>query len=144
MRWDYISPESKQFISDGKWLYEYASADGYATRSSVAKSEDLRAPFAFLLGQGDLRREFRRIEFAKESPIKAGNKVLRMLPRSLQDFEELMIEFDPDSFEMSRLSMIESDGDRSDFLFSNIDENVHASSSQFEFKAPPGVEVRDN
>jgi outer membrane lipoprotein carrier protein len=144
MKWNYLSPEPKLFISDGKYLYEYASADNYATRSSVAESEDLRAPFAFLLGQGNLRNEFRRIEFSKESPIRAGNKVLRLLPRRLQDFEELLIEFNPENYEMSRLSVIRSSEERSDFLFSNVQENVSAPSVEFVFHAPPGVEVRDN
>jgi outer membrane lipoprotein carrier protein len=144
MKWNYTVPEEKLFISDGKYIFEYVKSDNYITRSSVKDSEDLRAPFAFLLGQGNLRSEFRRIEFAKESPLKAGNKVLRMLPRRLQDFEELLIEFDPFSFEMYRLTIVKQGGDRSDFIFSNIRENVTASSREFVFKAPPGVEVRDN
>ena len=144
MKWNYTTPEEKQFISDGKWLYEYVAAEKAVTRSSIKETEDLRAPFAFLLGQGNLRREFRRIEFANESPVNAGNKVLRMIPKHLQDFDELRVEFDPNTFQMARLSIIEPDGDRSDFIFSNIRENVPAPSAQFTFKAPPGVEVRDN
>jgi outer membrane lipoprotein carrier protein len=144
MKWNYTAPEEKQFISDGKWLYEYVPAEKAVTRSSIKETGDLRAPFAFLLGQGNLRSEFRRIEFAKESPVKAGNKVLRMIPKHLQDFDELRVEFDPETFQLERLSIIESDGDRSDFIFSNVKENISAPSAQFAFKAPPGVEVRDN
>ena len=144
MKWDYTDPEEKHFISDGKWLYEYVVAEKSVTRSSIKETGDMRAPFAFLLGQGKLRQEFRRIEFAKESPVKAGNKVLRLLPIHLQDFDELLIEFDPDSFQLERLSIIEPDRDRSDFIFSNIKENVPAPSAEFTFKTPPGVEVRDN
>jgi outer membrane lipoprotein carrier protein len=144
MKWDYTTPEEKHFISDGKWLYEYVPADKAVTRSSLKETGDMRAPFAFLLGQGNFRQEFRRIEFAKETPVKAGNKVLRMLPKHLQDFDELLIEFDPNSFQIERLSIIEPDRDRSDFIFSNIKENVSAPSAEFAFKAPPGVEVRDN
>ncbi|HEX5082531.1 MAG TPA: outer membrane lipoprotein carrier protein LolA [Blastocatellia bacterium] len=144
MKWNYMSPEEKLFISDGKYLFEYVKSDNYATRSTVSDSEDLRAPFAFLLGQGNLRREFRRIEFAKESPLKANNKVLRMLPKHLQDFEELLIEFDPFSFEMYRLSIVKGGGERSDFIFSDIRENVSAPSAEFVFKAPAGVEIRNN
>src|SRR5574341_2340034 len=81
MRWDYTSPETKLFVSDGKWVYEYVPAEGYATRSSVKESDDLRAPFAFLLGRGNLRRDFKRMEFVNESPAKAGNKILRMVPK---------------------------------------------------------------
>ncbi len=144
MKWDYTAPEEKHFISDGKWLYEYVPAEKSVTRSSIKETGDMRAPFAFLLGQGNLRQEFRRIEFAKESPVNAGNKVLRLLPKHLQDFDELLIEFDPNSFLIERLSIIEPDRDRSDFIFSNIKENVSAPSAEFAFKAPPGVEVRDN
>lgn len=144
MKWDYIAPEEKHFISDGKWLYEYIPAEKAVTRSSIKETGDMRAPFAFLLGQGKLRSEFRRIEFSDESPVKAGNKVLRMIPRHLQDFDELRIELDPDTFQIERLSLIEPDRDRSDFIFSNMKENVPAPSAEFAFKAPPGVEVRDN
>jgi len=144
MKWDYVAPEEKHFISDGKWLYEYIPAEKAVTRSSIKETGDMRAPFAFLLGQGKLRSEFRRIEFSDESPVKAGNKVLRMLPRRLQDFDELRIEFDPDTFQIERLSLIEPDRDRSDFIFSNMKENVPAPSAEFAFKTPPGVEVRDN
>jgi outer membrane lipoprotein carrier protein len=144
MKWDYTAPEEKHFISDGKWLYEYVPAEKAVTRSLIKETGDMRAPFAFLLGQGKLRSEFRRIEFSDESPVKAGNKVLRMLPRHLQDFDELRVEFDPDTFQIDRLSLIEPDRDRSDFIFSNMKENVPAPSAEFAFKAPPGVEVRDN
>ncbi len=144
MRWDYTSPEEKLFISDGKWLYEYIPAEKQVTRSSIKETGDMRAPFAFLLGRGNLRRDFKRIEFAAESPIKAGNRVLRLVPKQEQDFEELLIEIEPSNSQMSRLSIVESNGERSDFIFSNVRENVPAPASQFTFKAPPGVEVRDN
>jgi outer membrane lipoprotein carrier protein len=144
MRWDYTSPEAKLFISDGRWLYEYVPAEKYATRSSVKEADDLRAPFAFLLGRGNLRRDFKRIEFASESAVKAGNKVLRMVPKRAADFKELLIEVEPNSLQLARLSIIETNGARSDFMFSNVRENAPASADQFMFKAPPGVEVRTN
>lgn len=144
MRWDYTSPETKLFVSDGKWVYEYVPAEKYATRSSIKESGDLRAPFAFLLGRGNLRRDFKRIEFAAESPARAGNRVLRMVPKRAADFKELLIEVEPSTLQLSRLSLIESSGARSDFIFSNVRENVATSQSQFAFKAPTGVEVRNN
>src|SRR5262249_54922985 len=44
MRWDYTAPESKLFVCDGKWLYEYVATEKQATRSAVRDSDDLRAP----------------------------------------------------------------------------------------------------
>jgi outer membrane lipoprotein carrier protein len=144
MRWDYTSPEEKLFICDGKWLYEYVSADNFATRSSMKEAGDMRAPFAFLLGRGNLRRDFQRIEFAAESPIKAGNKVIRLVPKRELDFKELLVEIEPNSTQISRLSVINTNDARSDFIFSNARENVPAPAAEFIFKAPAGVEVRDN
>jgi outer membrane lipoprotein carrier protein len=141
MRWDYTTPERKQFISDGKWLYEYIEAEKMATRSAVRESDDLRAPFAFLLGRGKLRRDFQRIEFASETPTKAGNRVLRLVPKRVQDFRELLVEVEPGSMQLARLVLIDRNSARSDFLFSNVRENVPASEAQFAFKAPAGVQV---
>jgi outer membrane lipoprotein carrier protein len=143
MRWDYSSPENKLFVSNGRVMYEWVPTDKYATKMSVRESDDMRAPFMFLLGRGNLRGEFKVIEFAKESPARAGNKVLRMIPKKTQEFRELLIEVDPNSLQLSRLSFVDSDGSRSDFLFSNIQENVPAKLQLFTFKPPPGVEVRE-
>lgn len=144
MRWDYSAPEAKLFISDGKWLYEYAPAEKYATRSSVKQADDLRAPFAFLLGRGHLRRDFKDIEFAKESPVTAGNRVLRMIPKRTDNFKMLLVEFEPNSLRLERLALIEGNGARSDFIFANVRENIATTDAQFAFKAPAGVEVRQN
>lgn len=144
MRWDYTSPEAKLFISDGKTLYEYVPSEKYASKSSIKDSGDMRAPFAFLLGRGNLRRDFKKIEFAKESPARAGNKVLRMMPKRAADFRELLVEIEPTSLQIARLTLIESGGARSDFLFSNVQENPAVNATQFVFKAPPGVEIKNN
>ncbi len=144
MRWDYTAPESKLFVCDGKYIYEYLPAEKLATSVSVKESDDLRAPFAFLLGRGNLRRDFKRIEYSSESPLKAGNTVLRMIPNRAQGFRELIIEIEPNNLQLSRLSLIDVDGGRSDFTFSNLRENVMVSDSQFAFNPPAGVEVRKN
>jgi outer membrane lipoprotein carrier protein len=143
MRWDYTSPENKLFVSNGRVMYEWVPTDKYATKMSVKESDDMRAPFMFLLGRGNLRGDFKLIEFAKESPARAGNKVLRMIPKRAQEFQELIIEVEPNSLQLSRLSFIDDDGSRSDFLFSNVRENIPAKLGLFTFKPPPGVEVRE-
>jgi outer membrane lipoprotein carrier protein len=144
MRWDYKEPEYKTFVSNGRVMYEFVPSDKYATRTSVREADDMRAPFMFLLGRGDLRGEFKLIEFAKEAPARGGNKVLRLVPKKEQDFRELILEIEPTSVQISRLSFIDDDGSRSDFLFSNMRENVPTNRDLFTFKAPPGVEVREN
>ena len=142
MRWDYDGPEKKLYLSDGKSVYEYVSTDGYATRMSLRESDDWRAPFAFLLGRGDLRSDFREIRFEAESPGQAGNRVLRLIPKKEQEFRILLVEVNPVTLQLARLSFVDQHGARSDFLFSGTQENVPAPESRFAL--PGGVEVRRN
>ncbi len=142
MRWDYTAPETKLYVSDGKLIYEYLPAERLATRAKVKETSDLRAPFMFLLGRGNLRRDFKRIEFASESPVRAGHRVLRLIPARATEFRELLLEVEPQTLALARLSFIDQNGARSDFLFSNVHENAAADDAQFIFKPPTGVEVR--
>ncbi|MEP7273804.1 MAG: outer membrane lipoprotein chaperone LolA [Acidobacteriota bacterium] len=143
MRWDYTSPEAKLFVSDGRVIVEYVPSEKVATRTRVKESSDLRAPFMFLLGRGDLRRDFSKIEWANEAPTHAGNRVLRLIPKRAGEFRELMLEIDLATLQLARLSFIESDGARSDFSFTNLRENPPASDLQFRFEPPEGVQVID-
>lgn len=142
MRWDYDGAEKKLYLSDGKSVYEYVPADGYATRMSLRDSDDWRAPFAFLLGRGNLRQDFQRIEVDVESPSRAGNRVLRLTPKREQEFRVLLVEVDPVSLQLARLSFVDRQGARSDFIFDSIRENVPAAEARFAL--PSGVEVRKN
>lgn len=143
-RWEYKSPEPKLFISDGKNLYFYVIGERVASQTSIKQSVDPQIPFLFLLGRGDLRREFSRIELLSNEPvIDAGNRVLRLWPRRApEEFKELLVEVDPSSFEVNRLVIFARNGTRMDFRLSNVRENYVAPDSQFKFTPPQGVIVK--
>lgn len=140
-RWDYTQPEKKVFVSDGKNIYFYVEGESQATHTSIKESADPQIPFLFLLGRGNLRRDFSSIETANdERPVAAGNVVLRLVPkRAPEEFKQLMVEVDPSSFEVRRMIIFERGGARMDFLLSNVRENYVAPDSQFQFSPPPGV-----
>lgn len=142
MRWDYTSPEAKLYVSDGKTIYEYIPAERSATRTSAKEMDDWRAPFMFLLGRGNLRRDFARIEFSGEAPIRAGTRVLRMIPKRSSDLREVLVEVEPGSLRLTRLSLVKQGNARIDFLLNNVQENVALADTLFAFKPPAGVTVR--
>ena len=144
MRWDYASPEAKVFVSDGKNIFEYVPSERMATKVSVKESGDMRTPFMFLLGRGNLKSDFKRIEASSESPARAGNRVLKLTPKRTSMFQELFVEVKPDTLKIERLTIVESDGSRSDFIFSNLEENVVLNDDRFTFTPPPGVRVVSN
>ncbi len=143
-RWDYTSPERKLFVSDGKNVFFYVLGDRQAAKSSVRASADPQIPFLFLLGRGNLRRDFSRIELVgDEAPIGAGNRLLRLFPkRAPEEFKQLLVEVDPQSFEVRRLVIFERNGARMDFVLTNLRENYVAADSEFQFNPPPGVTIK--
>ncbi|HSB08230.1 MAG TPA: outer membrane lipoprotein chaperone LolA [Blastocatellia bacterium] len=143
-RWDYTSPEPKLFMSDGKNVYFYVYGEKSATRSSIKEAADPQIPFLFLLGRGNLRRDFSRIEIASgEAAIGAGNQVLRLFPkRAPEEFKQLLVEVAPVSFEVRRMVIFERSGARMDFVLSNVLENFIAPDARFQFSPPPGVTIK--
>jgi len=143
-RWEYASPEPKLFVSDGKNVFFYVYGEKNATRTSIKETADPQIPFLFLLGRGNLRRDFSRIEVAPgESAVGPGNQVLRLFPkRAPEEFKQLLVEVSPASFEVRRMVIFERSGARMDFLLSNLRENHIAPESQFQFTAPAGVTVK--
>lgn len=143
-RWEYTSPERKLFVSDGKNIFFYVEGERQATQTTIKESVDPQIPFLFLLGRGNLRRDFSAIEFvASEQPAGAGNILLRLVPkRAPEEFKQLLVEVAPSSFEVRRMVIFERNGSRMDFLLSNVRENFLAPDSQFQFTPPEGVTVR--
>lgn len=143
-RWEYVSPERKLFVSDGKKVFFYVYGEKNATSSSIKETADPQIPFLFLLGRGNLRRDFSRIEIADAEPaMGAGNRVLRLFPkRAPEEFKQLLVEVSTASFEVRRMVIFERSGARMEFLLSNVRENFIAPDNQFQFAAPPGVTVK--
>jgi len=144
-KWQYLEPEKKLFISDGKNIYFYVEGERHASRTSLKQSSDPQIPFLFLLGRSDLRNEFTRIELlSDERAVIAGNRVLRLVPaRAPDEFKKLLVEVDPIRFEVRRLVIFERSGARMDFLLNNVRENYVAPDGEFTFTPPPGVIVKD-
>ena len=143
-RWDYVEPDRKLFLSDGKNVFFYVLGEKHATKSAINESVDPQIPFLFLLGRGNLRQDFTRFELlASERPVEAGNVVLKLVPkRAPEEFKQLLVELSPASFEVRRLVIFERSGARMDFLLSNVQENHVAPDAQFQFTPPAGVTIK--
>jgi outer membrane lipoprotein carrier protein len=144
-RWEYTTPERKLFLSDGKNIYFHVYGERQATRSSIKESADPQIPFLFLLGRGNLRRDFSRIEMLNdERAVESGNKMLRLVPnRAPEEFKRLLVEVNPVTFQVRRLVIFERSGARMDFLLNNTQENFIASENEFRFTPQAGVTIKE-
>jgi len=143
MRWEYRQPAEKLFVSNGKMVNFYLPEDHQAQRGKVKESRDLRLPFLFLLGRGNLKKDFSRLEWAMdEKAFFAGNHLLYAYPKKGGgDFAKVLLEFDPSAIQLQRIVIFSVDGSRSEFIFTHIRENLGLNAALFDFQLPPGVEV---
>ncbi|MBI3651324.1 MAG: outer membrane lipoprotein chaperone LolA [Acidobacteria bacterium] len=144
-RWEYASPERKIFVADGKNIFFYVYGERQASKASIKESADPQIPFLFLLGRGNLRRDFSRLELLNdERAVEAGNKILRLIPKKApEEFRKLLVEVNPVTFQVKRLVIYERSGARMDFILHNTQENYVAADAEFRFTPPPGVTIKE-
>ncbi len=142
MRWNYVSPQKKVFVTDGATAWFYVPGEQQARRTALKKLDDLRSPLRFLLGRTKLNKELRGLSLAPDvRPEIAGDVVLRGIPIGMEDrISQLLLESDGQGY-LRRIVMEELDGSRTEFRLENQQENVLISNAEFSFRPPEGVEV---
>ena len=142
MRWDYKAPEPKVFVSDGRRLYLHVPADNQVIISPVPEQDQATTAVLFLVGKGNLSRDF-TVSFAEGGS--ADTYVLKVLPKLPErDYDWLQIEVDRRTLQIRSLSAADVQGGRSTFRFSNFKENAGLADKTFEFKIPRGADVTTN
>jgi outer membrane lipoprotein carrier protein len=135
MRWEYTDPEPKTFVADGERSFFYVPADRQVVVHARAGD---RGVAAFLLsGRGSLVGEF---EPALEAAA-SGRERLRLTPRKPDaDIERVYLEADA-AGRIRSIEILDAQGNRSEFAFDDVKENVGLPDKLFRFDVPKGVEV---
>ncbi len=139
MRWVYVKPEKKEFVSDGVRIYSYVPADKQVVVSAVP--DDATTPTLFLTGKGHLVRDF-TASFTDLPGAAPGLTALKLVPRKADaSLEWVIVGLDPATLQIRQLVTADRQGGRSSFTFSNLKENRGLSDKIFEFRIPRGVDV---
>lgn len=139
MRWDYTAPEKKLFVSDGARIYLWVPADNQVTTSPVPRQDEATTAVLFLVGKGNLTRDF-TVTFMPDAP--AGTYGLRLDPKLPErDYDWLQLVVDQRSLQIRTLTAADRQGGQSTFTFSNFKENIGLPDSTFAFKIPRGADV---
>lgn len=142
MRWEFATPKTKLFVTDGKTAYFYVPDDRQVRRASVKKLDDLHSPLRYLLGRSKLHGEFSDLRIEPGATAwRPGNAVLSGVPKRLKArVQRVLLEISPGSL-IERIVIEETDGSTTEFRFSNLAENRPVADDRFRFRAPPGVET---
>ncbi len=141
MKWIYLKPERKEFVSDGVRIYSYLVADKQVIVSPVPGPGEATTPALFLAGRANLARDF-TASFVELPGAPEGLTGLKLVPKAEDpEFEWIGIGVDPASFQIRYLVAVDKQGGRSAFTFTNLKENRGLTDKTFEFRIPRGVDV---
>jgi outer membrane lipoprotein carrier protein len=142
MKWNYVSPEEKVFISDGAKIYSYIPADKQVIISTVPSEDSATTPALFLAGKGNITRDFTASLVPPPAGSSANTRALKLVPRKPQpDYDSLTLLVDVNTLALTGLVTEDPQGGLSTMLFTNLKENVALSDKDFAFVIPRGVDV---
>ena len=142
MRWDYMDPEKKEFVSDGLKMYSYIPADKQVIVTSVPAQDEASTPALFLAGKGSLTRDFTASLVDVPPGTAGGSRALKLVPKRREsEYEWLILVVDPGTLAIRGLQTTDAQGGKSTFSFTNLKENVGLTDKEFAFRIPRGVDV---
>jgi outer membrane lipoprotein carrier protein len=137
VRFEFGDPQPETIVSDGKLLYDYDPGLNQVMETPLKNAIKTQAVAAFLLGVGNINRDFTALRPA--SPAADGLTHLLLTPKRGGDDIELGL--DPHTLNIASLRLADALGNLTKISFSDIDTSVAIESSRFEFKTPAGADV---
>ena len=142
MRWEYKAPEEKLFVADGRKIYAWVPADRQVTVSALPADDAPATPILFLLGRGQLTRDFTPSLPGAVAGAPADSVALALVPKTaVPDYDRLTLVVDRATLGLRMLIARDGQGGTSTFVFSNLKENVGLPDARFGFTIPKGADV---
>jgi outer membrane lipoprotein carrier protein len=145
MRWDYEGKSGKPgqvLVSDGKTLWIYNPEDRSVIKSEIGGALE-RTPLAFLMGLGELTRDFEVSRPPADLVLgRPGDVVLALTPKAaIAALQHLYLAVDPKRALVTAALIVDPFGNRTRLAFEDIRTNSGVPESRFAFTVPPGVQV---
>ena len=132
-RFETLSPEPNLFIGDGKTLWHYNELLEQVSLYDATKEVN-RTPFVLLTSND--------ASLWQQYEVTGEGQQFVITPKNPDNpVRQLILTFS--GLGLSHMAVLDSNGQRSDFEFLAIQNNVNIDNSLFKFEAPAGVEVDD-
>lgn len=136
MRWEFDSPQKETVVSDGHKLYDYQPDLNQVLELPLNRAFKSSAPLTFLLGMGDLRRDFNAALSAA-----SADRALKVSLTPKGGGDRVEMELDPSDYDLKGAKVTDTLGNTTSLAFSSVKRNVQVADSMFHFQVPPGVDV---
>jgi outer membrane lipoprotein carrier protein len=137
LRWEFEGSQPETIVSDGITIYDYDPALNQVVETPLADAVRSGAAAAFLLGVGNVKRDF--IAEAATVPDSGGIVHLVLTPKKGGERIEAGIE--RQTYNIATLSIGDAMGNRTNLSFSDIALNQPLQASQFKFTPPDGADI---
>jgi len=137
LRWEFEGSQPETIVSDGKTIYDYDPALNQVVETPLAQASRSDAAAAFLLGAGNVKRDFKAE--AIKAPNSSGLVHVALTPKQGGQIIEAGIE--RKTYNIATLSFGDAMGNRTNLSFSNIELNRPLHASQFMFTPPDGADI---
>ncbi len=138
MRWDYRIPNQK-IISDGQTLWFYQPEENQVL---ISPADKMIKEFGFLVGEGDLRRDFKLLMINEPSAGKEDLAVIEIAPKEPHPaVSKLSLVVDRKTYLVIQVDLFDGLGNVTRTRFTDIKTNTNLSASFFQFKVPSGTEI---
>lgn len=139
MRWAYSAPEESLVVSDGETLWIYDPAAKEVQRLAAGSGFLSGVAVQFLVGEGNLRRDFR----VSARDCEAPDVILELVPKRDATYEKIELVAGGESGEVRETRIFDLVGNVTTIRFRKLRTNLGPPATTFTFRPPDGVEVVD-
>ncbi|HSC86402.1 MAG TPA: outer membrane lipoprotein carrier protein LolA [Polyangiaceae bacterium] len=140
MSWRYET-NGNRVVSDGKTIKVYDKETQQMYEQNIEKSPYPGA-LSFLLGGGNLKKEFNLERLDEKALGYEGGFVLKGVPKTATPaYQSLLLYVDGATYQVRRVLMIDAQQNRNRFDFVDPVVNQPVDKKEFEFVAPPGTQI---
>jgi outer membrane lipoprotein carrier protein len=141
MSWTYDAPNGNRVVSDGTIIKVYEKENEQMYETTV-KSSQYPAALAFLMGKGQLTKDF-SLRLLDPAQMKfEGGYVLEGTPKeATPTYQKMLLYVDAQTNQVRRVLILDAQGNRNRFDFAAPTVNQPVPKGEFEFTPPPGTRI---
>ena len=138
MLWRYEEPKGQFVLADGKFLYYYQPEQNQIIKSPLKNAFRSDIPLSFLLGLGNLKKDFNATLKATEE----NDDVLRLESKGESGgYSEILMGVSKNSSDIIWVSVRDAANNLTTIRFSGMRKGVGIKDSVFQLEVPKGVDV---
>lgn len=138
MLWRYEEPKGQWVLADGKSLYYYQPEPKQVLKSPLKSAFRSDAPLSFLLGLGNLKRDFKPTLKGSEK----DHYLLQLGPKNdMGGVGEIVLGVQRQSYDILWARIRDAAGNVTSVRFSNLRKGVGLKDSLFRAQIPDGADV---